>query len=85
MTESKRTQDKITFLKERGWSTWYNEDYWVNPKVIEDPKSQDYTNYGLSLEDAYAWETEEGSKKFQPGWGLPALSIAHEMRTRKND
>jgi hypothetical protein len=48
--------DRVEFLKERGWSTWYHPDYWVNPKTIENPVIQDYTNYGMSLEQAYEFE-----------------------------
>lgn len=47
---------KETYLRNRGWNTWYNEDYWVHPKLIHSPLSQDYTNYGMSLDKAYEWE-----------------------------
>ena len=43
-------------LRRRGWDTWYHEDYWVHPKLIKDPSRQDYTNYGMSLEDALKFE-----------------------------
>ncbi len=51
------------WLKERGWYQYYNPEYWVHPKTIEDPEVQDYTNYGLSLEKAIAFE-ESGAKPF---------------------
>ena len=62
---SKRTEKSVTnirpdemeaFLKERGWSQWYNARYWVHPKVVALPKAQDYAAYGLSLQVAYLAE-----------------------------
>jgi hypothetical protein len=44
------------YVISKGWSTWYNKGYWVNPKTIVDPKSQDYTNYGMDLNSAYCFE-----------------------------
>lgn len=58
-------QEKIDLLKKYGWHTWYNENYWVNPKTIINPKIQDYTNYGMSLEKAYEFETQN-KKPFKP-------------------
>ncbi|MEK6881381.1 MAG: hypothetical protein AABY22_17290 [Nanoarchaeota archaeon] len=49
-------KDKETFLRERGWYTWYNEDYWVHEKTVEDLKRQDPTNYGLTLNEAHEFE-----------------------------
>lgn len=49
--------DKTAFLIDKGWSTWYNPDYWVHPKIVQDETKQDYTNYGMSLEQAYEFET----------------------------
>lgn len=50
------------YLKEKGWGQWYNDDYWINPKMISD-KGQDYTNHGMNVWDAYRlqkkWEKEE--------------------------
>lgn len=48
---------KIKILESAGWHTWYNPNYWVHQKLIKDPLSQDYTNYGLNAEDAYIFET----------------------------
>jgi hypothetical protein len=31
----------------------------IHTKLIKDPKSQDYTNYGMPLEQAYVFEVEE--------------------------
>lgn len=64
---------KEKFLRDRGWGTWYNPDYWVHPKTIKDPKSQDYTNYGLNLDRAVEFETSEeepwswGFLSYMPG------------------
>ena len=49
-------EDKINFLLDKGWSQWYNDNYWVHTKTIRDTRSQDYTNYGMSLDDAYDYE-----------------------------
>lgn len=46
-----------SLLKERGWSLWYSDDYWVHPKTVRNPAAQDYTNYGMPLERAYRFET----------------------------
>lgn len=43
------------FLNEMGWHTWYNENCWVNKRVVSNPDS-DYTQYGMSLVDAYSFE-----------------------------
>lgn len=49
-------QDKRYLLRLNGWSTWYNEDYWVNKKMA--PKDRDYTYYGRNTNDAIKWELE---------------------------
>lgn len=64
--------EKASWLRKRGWSTWYNEDYWVHPDAVENPKIQDHTDYGLTIDDAIQYECM-GKPKFQP-MGLPALS-----------
>jgi hypothetical protein len=48
--------EQEAYIKKYGWSTWYNPKYWVNPKIIQDPKTQDYTNYGMDLNSAYCFE-----------------------------
>lgn len=60
---------KSEFLLENGWSQWYHDDYWVNPAIVADETRQDYTNYGLTLEAAYKWQTETPDKKV----GIPTL------------
>lgn len=65
-------KQKEKFLVSKGWSKWYHDDYWVNAKMVEDPKVQDFTNYGLTLKDAYRAETENWPP-FK-SVGLPALS-----------
>lgn len=53
------TEEKRDFLVSRGWHTWYNINYWVHPKkLIANADVQDYTNYGLSLDDAVKFEQE---------------------------
>lgn len=49
-------QEKRDYLISKGWHTWYSPNYWVHTKLIVDSSRQDYTNYGLSLEDAYDFE-----------------------------
>lgn len=49
-------EEKRRRLHEAGWHPWYNADYWVNPKTVQNPKIQDYTNYGMPLEKAWAYE-----------------------------
>lgn len=46
------------FLIKRGWSTWYNPNYWVHPKTVNDTLKQDYTNYGMDLLSAFVHEVE---------------------------
>ena len=49
-------KEKEDFLLKNGWSKYYNDDYWVNPKTVEKPSVQDYTNYGFNLNDAFQYE-----------------------------
>jgi hypothetical protein len=51
-------EEKSIMLAKAGWHTWYNPEYWVHPKVVADPNSQDYTSYGMGLEEAYEFETQ---------------------------
>lgn len=55
------TIDKPAFLRERGWNTWYNENYWV--RQDHHLPGIDYTSCGLNTEEAYAFETDPESKK----------------------
>jgi hypothetical protein len=71
MTDS----EKKEFLKSRGWSTWYNENYWVNPAVVVDKKRQDHTNYGMDLESAYFHEINELGPFDVPLGGIPRMSM----------
>ena len=57
--------DSAKFLESRGWHTWYNPNYWVNKKCVKDPSAQDYTNYGMPLEEALRYE-REGRGSFDP-------------------
>lgn len=63
------------FLKKRGWSTWYNENYWVHPKCVEDGTRQDYTRYGMSIESALIHEVEE-FPPFSASFGMSEISMA---------
>ena len=74
-------REKLAYLKKHGWGTWYHPDYWVNPKVIADPKSQDYTNYGMSLDDAVTWQWNRLGKVKQR-FGIPSLNVANHLGDR---
>lgn len=56
---NKRVTDKLDEAEIRkalyaaGWADWYHPDYWVHPQVVKDPTRQDYTNYGVSLAEAW--------------------------------
>jgi hypothetical protein len=65
-------EEKAAWLIERGWSTYYNPRYWVHPKTVADPSQQDYTNYGMLIDDAVAYENI-GCPPHQP-MGFPSLS-----------
>ena len=67
---SLKEQEK--FISSKGWYTWYNPKYWVNEKTVEDPKSQDFTYYGMDLNSAYCFE-KLNLPKFQPNF-LPRIS-----------
>jgi hypothetical protein len=54
-----RFESIAAFLSERGWHPWYNDNYWINKKCVTDNTRQDYTMYGLSLQDAYTYEVEK--------------------------
>lgn len=69
-----KTEDEA-FAKERGWSTYYNPNYWVHPKTVEDPMQQDYTNYGMCIEDVVRYEAIGCPK--HPPMGIPGLSRMH--------
>lgn len=58
-------EEKRSALTAAGWHLWYNHNYWVHSKTIIDPARQDYTNYGMSLEDAYRYETDPESKPWK--------------------
>ena len=60
------------WLEDRGWSKWYNENYWVHPDSVQDPTRQNYTDYGFSLEEAVKYESI--GKPKHKYLGLPQLS-----------
>jgi hypothetical protein len=49
-------EEQAAWLRTRGWSPYYNPNYWVHPKTVVDPTQQDYTDYGMSEDDAVAYE-----------------------------
>lgn len=58
-------------LERLGWHTYYNPAYWVHPKTVQDPKRQDYTNYGMSFAEAVEYE-RKGCPRFSPVGDLAA-------------
>jgi hypothetical protein len=75
---SLKQQEK--YIKSKGWSTWYNPKYWVNPKTVVDEKRQDYTNYGMSLNSAYCFE-KLNLPKFLP---FPFPILSQQSQALKN-
>lgn len=67
------------FLKRRGWSTWYDNAYWVHEKIV-DSNNMDYTNYGMDLQSAFIFEVEN-LPKFKP-MGLPIISKSRHETDR---
>jgi len=53
----KPKQAKIDTLISAGWYQWYNPDYWSHEKCA--PQGSDCTYYGLSLDEAYLYETDK--------------------------
>jgi hypothetical protein len=81
---SLKTQEK--FIKSKGWSTWYNPNYWVHEKTVVEPNKQDYTDYGMDLNSAYCFEKLK-LPRFMPCF-LPLLSqqsqgLANKKRIQK--
>ena len=67
-------QHKCDFIKKLGYYAYYNKDYWVNEKFGSDVR--DHTNYGMSLEDAYRYETDkEFSCKVDDGMDFHHRSV----------
>ena len=56
-------------IESAGWHTWYHPNYWVHQDLVTDPKAQDYTNYGMTLEEAYEHELD-GRKPFHSQIGF---------------
>lgn len=65
---------KQTTLVSAGWSQWYHPDCWIHPKTVKDPATQDYTKYGMTLDEAYRYETEGGEPM-----GLPLIDQVNEI------
>lgn len=62
-----------------GWHTWYHPDYWVHPERVSNKRIQNYTDYGLKLEDAFMCDL---SQKVKPSI-LGALLDAVKQLTQK--
>lgn len=49
-------EKKEQYLIDNGWCTYYNPNYWVHKKMIVDSNRQDYTDYGMPLDEAVVFE-----------------------------
>jgi hypothetical protein len=58
LNTSMTKDEKEKYLVDNGWSTWYNDDYWVHPEIVDDSSFQDYTNYGMDLDAAVKYQTK---------------------------
>lgn len=54
-------EEKQAFLKQRGWYQWYNDNYWCHEQFGEN--GRDPTSYGMSLQEAYKFETDPKIRK----------------------
>lgn len=60
-------KEQEKYIKSKGWGTWYNPNYWVNPETVSDHKCQDYTSYGMDLNSAYCF-AKLNLPKFKPSF-----------------
>lgn len=56
MDNSISLKEQAKYIQSKGWRTWYNPNYWVHEKTVEDSSKMDYTNYGMDLNSAYCFE-----------------------------
>lgn len=54
-------EEKLKFLESKGWRQWYNDNYLVHDNFTSD--GYDCIQRGMSLSEAYLFETDEESKK----------------------
>lgn len=72
------TEEKMRKL---GWHQWYNDKYWVHSDSVENPTTQDYTDFGFTFEEAVKYE-HLGRPKFKQ-LGMPILSkVSMAIRTK---
>jgi len=69
------------YLRKHGWSTWYNENYWVKRSQCENPNS-DHTKAGLPMPAAYLCQIE-GWPKFKD-WIFGPKPYAPETSKLRN-
>ena len=75
---------KEKWLRKRGWSQWYNPQYWVHPDSVEDPSHMDYTNYGMTIDDAIKYEKiGKPPHKFSALPYFSRLELAHRTKGLK--
>lgn len=82
--EYQARQEVENFLCDRGWRPWYHPNYWVHPKTVSDPASQDFTAYGMSVSDAYQYEMD-GCPPSDPLTNIPAANMKIALWNRPDD
>lgn len=54
--------EKKELLITLGWFAWYSQNYWCHHQFDDKAKGRDCTNWGMSLDEAYEYETNPASK-----------------------
>lgn len=57
-------EEKEKALRDGGWHTWYNDNYWVHENLVIDHKARDYTANGVSFDKAWELFTTPGAMTF---------------------
>lgn len=67
-------QEKINRLERGGWETPYHPESWCHPKIVGNPALQEYTSYGMSVDQAISFELFN-LPPFELKEGSPSLAI----------
>jgi hypothetical protein len=74
-------EEMLIYVIGKGWEIFGDDDYWINPNIVENKKTQNYKDYGMTLKEAFTWEKFElgkVSKMFE----LPRLSLAAHLAAK---
>lgn len=77
-------QEKINRLIQSGWETTYHPEYWCHPKTVENSLLQDYTSYGMSSDNAIAFELFDLAP-FKLQEGSPSLAIRKRFENNEKN